>query len=103
MAAPPICSGTPGTQAFAAQPKAPPALAIQGKCVGVRNAVKIQLEKNFTGPWSFDGLLFSLYFALAMHLQFFVLFVSGSSSVITSLESFMDFFFLAVFGLSVTS
>lgn len=54
MAAPSICSGTPGTEAFAAQPKAPPALAIQGKCVGMRNAVKIQLEKNFTRPWSFD-------------------------------------------------
>lgn len=46
MAAPSICSGTAGTQAFAAQPKASPALAVQGKHVGVRNAVKIQLEKK---------------------------------------------------------
>lgn len=49
MAAPSICSGTPGTQAFAAQLKASPALAVQGKHVGVRNVVKIHLEKNSTG------------------------------------------------------
>lgn len=36
---------------------------------------------------------FSLSLALSMPLQLFILLVSGSSSVMTSLESFTDFFF----------
>lgn len=93
MAAVSICSGAPGTQAFAAQPDASPALAIQGKHVGVTNAVKIKLEKTSAGLWSCDWFIFGLYLALPIPSQFFILLVSGSSSVSISLESFMDFFF----------
>lgn len=55
MAAVSIRSDTPGTQAFAAQPDASPALAFQGKHVGVTNALKIKLEKNLLGSGVVTG------------------------------------------------
>lgn len=93
MAAASVCSGIPGTQAFAAQPDTSPALAVQGKHVSMTNSVKIKLEKNPAGLWSCNWFIFSLYLALSISSQFFILLVSGSSSVIILLESFMDFFF----------
>ena len=69
MAAPSICCGSPGTQAFAAQPKAPPTPAIQSKYVGVRNAVKNQLEKTLLGPGDLTGsvLVYSILLFLCLY------------------------------------
>lgn len=93
MSAPPNCSCTAGTQAFAAQPEASPALAAQGKHVWVWEVLyKLNLKKMSAAPCSCDLLVFGLYLPLPMPLQFLIWLVSGSSSVIDSLGSFTGIF-----------
>lgn len=91
MAVPSICSGTPGTEAFV--PPNTPSSSYSRQVCECEKCCRNSPGKNSTGPWSCDWLIFGLYFALCMPLQFFILLVIGSSFLITSLESFMDFFF----------